>query len=356
MTTGRAARHQRIAETLASQSDTDLDALLAAGPRDGVGVGGDHRVVDLEGSRIFVKRIPLTDRELAHPRSTANLFDLPMFCQYGIGGPALNAWRELEANLTVTDLVLSGETELFPLLHHWRVLPGRAPVPDEHLDLDAAVAALDDNPAVRARLQALADASSSLVLFSEFLPLPMAGWLADRPLEKAEMVERDFAEITRALAGCELLHLDAHLGNLRVDGGRIFLTDFGLATSPRFDLTADERDFVERNRTHDADYAAMRLVNWLVTATCGLPEQVGPPSIRNEFVARCAEGDIPDDVPPVAAGILARHAPAAAKMNGHYWRLFGGELDAEYGRAAPTLSAPGFGPRPPESRSQLDSG
>lgn len=30
---------------------------------------------------------------------------------------------------------------------------------------------------------------------------------------------------------------------------------------------------------------------------------------------RCAGGDIPADVPDVVAGVLARHAPAAARMN-----------------------------------------
>jgi hypothetical protein len=44
----------------------------------------------------------------------------------------------------------------------------------------------------------------------------------------------------------ELLHLDGHLGNLRTDGERLYLTDFGLVTSPRFDLSA-------------AGYAAVRM-------------------------------------------------------------------------------------------------
>jgi hypothetical protein len=35
-------------------------------------------------------------------------------------------------------------------------------------------------------------------------------------------------------------------------------------------------------------------------------------------------------VPPAVAAILARHAPAAAKMNSFYWRLFGGDTAAEY--------------------------
>ena len=43
---------------------------------------------------MFVKRIPITDRELAHPHSTANLFGLPAGRQYGVyrlAGPGFGA-------------------------------------------------------------------------------------------------------------------------------------------------------------------------------------------------------------------------------------------------------------------------
>ncbi|MFE3060434.1 hypothetical protein [Nocardia sp. NPDC059239] len=103
------------------------------------------------------------------------------------------------------------------------------------------------------------------------------------------------------------------------------------ATSPLFDLSAAERDFAERHARHDADYAAMRLVNWLVTDVCGIPlPTTGGPVARNEYVLQCAAGHIPDDVSPVVAEILTRHAPAAARMNAFYWKLFGGDIHAEY--------------------------
>jgi hypothetical protein len=125
--------------------------------------------------------------------------------------------------------------------------------------------------------------------------------------------------------------MDGHFGNMRSDGKRIYLTDFGLVTSPRFDLSAAELDFVQRNATHDAGYAAMRLVNWLVTTLCGVEMPAGGGfATRNEYVLRCSTGHIPNDVPPSVAAILTRHAPAAARMNSFYWKLFGGDLHAEY--------------------------
>lgn len=333
----RRTRHESVSAFLTLCGEVELGALLSAGQVCGVGVGGGSAVLDVNGVPVFAKRVPLTDRELTHRRSTANLFDLPMFCQYGIGSPGFNAWRELAANVIVTDGVLAGGTESFPLLYHWRILPGRPPVAPEYADIDAAVAALDGSPAVRVRLESLAAASCSLVLFCEYLPYPLLDWLRDDPAGKAETVERQLSQIVGFLRGRELLHMDGHFGNLRTDGERIYLTDFGLATSPRFDLSSAERDFVRRNATHDAGYAAMRLVNWLVTAICGVPVPAsGGPVARNEYVRRCAAGQIPDGVPPPVAAALARHARVAASMNSFYWKLFGGDVRAEY----PGLSAP----------------
>lgn len=169
------------------------------------------------------------------------------------------------------------------------------------------------------------------MLFFEYIPYPMLDWLLEDPASKAGMVERQLSHIVAFLRSRELLHMDGHVGNMRTDGERIYLTDFGLATSPRFDLSAAVRDFVQRNVTHDAGYAAMRLVNWLVMTVCGVAVPAnGIPTARNEYVRRCAAGHLPGDVPPAVAAILARYAPAAAIMNSFYWRLFDGEVHAEY--------------------------
>ncbi|MEV2238115.1 serine/threonine protein phosphatase [Micromonospora sp. NPDC049891] len=329
----RRFRHDRVAALLEVRTDGELAALLQAASPTGVGVGGGSSIVDVDGVPVFVKRVPLTDRELAHPHSTANLFDLPARWQYGIyrlAGPGFGAWRELAANQIVTDGVLTGETESFPLLHHWRVLPGRPPVAAEHLDIDAVVAQFGDNQAVRARFEALADATASLVLYLEHLPDGLPRWLSD-PVGRAATVERQLFEMVAFLRNRELLHLDGHFGNIRADDARLYLVDFGLATSPHFDLSDAEHDFATRNAGHDADYASMRLVNWLVTAVCGKPVPAGSrPVARNQFVRRCAAGDVPPDLPPPVGEIIARHAPAAARMNDFCSRLFDGDLHAQY--------------------------
>jgi hypothetical protein len=333
MASTRRVRHDVVSTSLAARDDDELAAFLHAAPTSAVGVGGGTSVLDLDGITVFAKRVPITDRELAHPHSTANLFDLPTSCQYGmhpLAGPGFGAWRELAANITVTEGVLGGESESFALLHHWRVLPGRPPVVSEHQDIEAVVAQFGGDPAVRTRFEELADARSSLVLFLEHLPDRLVDWLND-PLGSAETVERQLFETVAFLRRREVLHMDGHFGNMRADDDRIYLVDLGLATSPRFDLSDAERDFVAHNVDHDADYAAMRLVNWLVTTVCGLPVLAsGGLAARNAYVRRCAGGDIPPDVPAAVAGILARHAPAAAEMNDFCWRLVDGDIHAQY--------------------------
>lgn len=273
----------------------------------------------------------MTDRELACPHDTSNLFDLPMFCQYGIGGPGLGAWRELAANLIVTEAVLAGQTPSFPLLYHWRLLPGHPPVAAEHSDIDAVVARLGNSTAVHARWEDLAAAAWSLVLFFEYIPYSVLEWLRDDPVGRADTLERQLSEIVAILRDRELLHMDGHFGNIRTDGKQVYLTDFGLATSPRFDLSAVERDFVEHHATHDARYASRCLVNWLVTVVSDLPiVDTEGLMARDEYVRRCAAGHLPDTVPPALAAILARHASAAATMNRFCWTLFGGDVRAEY--------------------------
>lgn len=328
MPVARAALHQRVSASLGSRSDVELATLVGSGRVISVGVGGGCELGDVDGVPVFAKRIPLTDREVDNAGSTANLFDLPMFCQYGIGGPGFNAWRELAANVIVTDAVLAGETEAFPILHHWRVLPGRSPIAAEHADIEAAVTAQGGSTAVRARLEALAAATSSLVLFCEYIPHPITDWLRKNPADKAVALDRQLVEAVTFLRDRDLLHMDGHFGNIRTDMQQIYLSDFGLATSPRFDLSPAERDFTERHLTHDAGYAAMRLVNWLVTDVCGVPK--GSPVVHDEYIRQCAAGTMPNYVPPRIAAVLARHAPAAAKMNAFYRKLFHGDLFAEY--------------------------
>lgn len=324
-TSTRITAHAELTTSLSLLSDHELADLVASATPLGTGIGGRSALVEVDGRRVFVKRVPLTDleRRPENVRSTANLFDLPPYFHYGIGSPGLSAWRELAVHAMTTNWVLADRFAGFPLMHHWRVLPDTPqPLPAQLADVERSVAYWGGSPAVRERLEGLRTASASLALFLEYIPQTLHDWFDDR-LRTAEadtacaLVERRLAELTDFLGGSELLHFDAHFQNILTDGRQLYLADFGLSLSSRFRLTPQERVFFDRHRHYDRDYATRHLVIWLVTALYDLR---GPE--RDAFVRRCADGTPPQGgIPRAAADIISRYARPTAVMDEFVRRL-----------------------------------
>ena len=321
----RIARHTELATELALLGDGELSELLAGGTPLGVGIGGRYVLVEVAGSPVFVKRVPLTDVESlpTNARSTANVFDLPAACHYGTGrSPGFGAWRELATHTMTTNWVLSEGFPGFALLHHWRVLPDEVrPLPEELADVDGTVAYWGGAPQVRERLEALRTASASLTLFLEYFPHTLHDWLdtqvrtedSDRVCTR---VDDWLGELTGFLRSRRLLHCDVHFQNVLTDGADFFLTDHGLAFGPRFRLSRPEHAFFDRHRDYDLFYGRAHLVNWLVTALYGYDRLE-----REAFVRACAVGARADGAPKAAAAIISRDAPLTAVLNGFLGRL-----------------------------------
>ncbi|GGR60612.1 protein kinase family protein [Streptomyces aurantiogriseus] len=325
--TARLTAHHALATTLDLLSDRELADLVTSGTPLGTGVGGQVLRVDVDGEPVFVKRIRLTDTELRpeHTRSTANLFDLPPVCHYGFGdiaGPGLGAWRELAVHAMTTRWVLAGGFPGFPLTHHWRVLPAEPqPLYEDLADVDRAVAYWGGSPGLRARIEELRSASASLTLFLEYLPTTLHDWLAEKlRTDEADaacaLVEEELTSLTAFLRDAHLLHFDAHFRNILTDGRRLYLADHGLALSPRFQVTAAERDFIDRHRGYDRAYTLTYLVQWLATDLYGYHDEE-----RAAFVRACAEGLRPEGIPDGAAALLTRHARVATVMTDFQRRL-----------------------------------
>jgi hypothetical protein len=275
---------------------------------------------------VFVKRVSLTDRETRpeHVRSTANLYGMPPFAHYGIDSAGFGVWRELAVHEMTTNWVLADRCASFPLMYHWRVLPGTGPVPGEYADVERAVALWDGSPAVRRRLESLVRATASVMLFLEYVPRTLSQWLTDQVAlgeaatdAAAAFLERELRATVAFLGGQGLFHFDAHFGNILTDGQRLYLTDFGLATSTRFDLADAERAFLATNASHDGCHVMGQLVNALVTRLAG----VSTWQERFAYIRRCAETGEPPRMPPVAASVVARYAPLAAVVNEFYRSL-----------------------------------
>src|SRR5882757_1017751 len=301
----RLATHSAVSTSLALRSDHQVRDLVEAAVPLGSGIGGRSMLLEVDGTPVFVKRIPLTDleRRPEHIRSTANIFGLPPFCQYGIGVPGFGSWRELAVHTMTTNWVLADGYQGFPLMYHWRVLPDEVqPLPKELADVEATVAYLGGGAGVRHRIEALQQATASIALFLEYIPRNVYQWLGeqltagDEAADRAcAMVERELAAGTAYMNARGLLHFDAHFENILTDGQRLYFTDFGLALSSRFDLSPSETRFFLLHQTYDHCYTVSWLVNWLITALYGYE--------RNERVAlihACADGEKPPDGPPQA--------------------------------------------------------
>lgn len=310
---------------LALRSDRALRELVDQAVPAGSGIGGKSALLEVAGHPVFVKLVPLTDPERQPDtiRSTANVFGLPGFCQYGIGGPGFGAWRELAVHTMTTNWVLAGECEGFPLMYHWRVLPDSTPLPDELADVDKAVAYWGGGSQVRRRIEALRQSSASIALFLEYIPQNLHQWLSEQMDAGDEAADRAWAMVEKSLEagtsfmnGRGLLHFDAHFENILTDGQRLYFADYGLAVSSRFELSQAEAGFFDRHRTYDRCYTVTHMVNWLITNLHG--------SARADREARLrayAHGERPTGIPETAAAILTRHAPLATVMMDFFRKL-----------------------------------
>lgn len=322
----RLGAYGAVSTALALCGDRRLRELVDGGEAVGAGIGGRTVLLDIGGTPVFVKQVRLTDleRRRENLHSTANMFALPVHCQYGYGTPGFGAWRELAAHTMTTNWVIAGEHQGFPLMYHWRVLPGPAqPLPDELADVDRAVASWGGGPGVRRRIEELRDASASLMLFLEYVPRNLHDWLRGRVAAGGDVAERALALVERELAAGTsfmnargLLHFDAHFENILTDGRRLYFADFGLALSSRFELARDEAEFFARHHAYDRSYTATHLVNWLVVELFGYA-----PDERQAYVRALAEGGPTGSVPPAVAALLTRHASVAAVM-GDFSRAF----------------------------------
>lgn len=316
----RLAAHDRASARLSRMSDRRIGEAVASAAPLGSGLGGRSAELDVGGTRVFVKRVPLTELELRprNARSTANLFGLPVFYQYGIGSAGFGAWRELAAHVLTTDWVRTGAYPDFPLMYHWRVLPDSPPegFTDEFGGIEGAVAHWEGHPAVRERLEAIGRSAASLVLFLEHVPHTLAAWLGERREAAARGGEDPpYAWLDAALArgagfmGAHgFVHFDAHFHNVLTDGHEIRFADFGLALSSTFDLSAEESAFLAGHLAYDRHYVAGHLLRH------HLFDGVRDAAFLRDWIA----GDRPGGVPPEVAALVDRHAAPAVVLDGFH--------------------------------------
>jgi hypothetical protein len=340
----RLARFAAISTALALKSNQQLAQFVDEAPQRATGIGGTTATFEIEGIKVFAKRVRLTDLELLPENrgSTANLFQLPTYYHRNVGSPGFGAWRELAAHAMATGWVISRQLESVPMMYHWRVLLGgsAAPLPGELANIEDVVAYWDGSEALRTRLRALADATASIMIFLEYIPWNLSDWLTEQLVGSSEnresackMVEQSLTREIPLMNSLGLLHGDAHFANILTDGSRLYFADFGLAISKRFELSSDEERYLENNTSLDRAYV---LANWVNRLVKTWVPTIGIPHTRNELVRAVASGQTLDALIPnlssSVAEIVQRHAPVAAAFNDFYVRLHSESRSTPYPR------------------------
>lgn len=241
----RRKRYFKLSSQIAQLDNAQLRSLFdnSESNESSTGWGMNHAIV-LGQSKVFVKRVPVTNIEYDNLFSTRNLYDLPTCCNYGFGSPGFGVFRELVTHIKTTNWVLEGEIATFPLMYHYRIIPfseRRADVDLEHWG---------NNANVRNYVLDRAIANHELVLFLEYIPHILETWLILNP-NKLQKPLQDLGTTIDFLRTKGIIHFDAHFRNILTDGQQTYLTDFGLVLDRSFMLTKDEESFFEQNTFYD---------------------------------------------------------------------------------------------------------
>jgi serine/threonine protein kinase len=314
----------QISTSLAALSNEKLKQILANGKPMHEGIGGKSALISIDDKPVFVKKLPLTDLEQLpqHFMSTANIFDLPLSYQYGVGSAGFGAWRELATHIMTTNWVITGECANFPIMYHWRILPSHPG--DININywgnIEEYCQYWENSDVIRKRVENLNNASAHIALFLEYVPQNLHDWLSaqitkggDSAETAVVFVEKQLKATNKHMNACGLIHFDAHFENILTDGKQLYLSDFGLALSSKFDLTPAETEFLKQHQSYDQACAAVNLLHCIITSLFGKEHW----EIRlREYLA----GEL-SNVSPAINTIINRYAPIALLMDEFFQKL-----------------------------------
>lgn len=288
------------------------------------GIGGKSALISIDDTPVFVKKVPLTDLEQLDQNfmSTANLFDLPLGYQYGVGSAGFGAWRELTTHIMTTNWVITGECANFPIMYHWRILPSSPGDININYwgDIEKYCQYWENSAVIRQRIEDLNKASAHIALFLEYVPQNLHDWLSaqitkggDNAETAVVFVDEQLKATKKHMNACGLMHFDAHFENILTDGKQLYLSDFGLALSSKFDLTPAETEFLKQHQSYDQACGAVNLLHCVITSLFG----------KEHWEIRLREyltGEL-SKAPPVINTIINRYAPIALFMDEFFQKL-----------------------------------
>jgi serine/threonine protein kinase len=212
---------------------------------------GTNHIIEIGNSKVFVKRIPVTDIEYQNMFSTKNHYNIPTYYNYGVGSAGFGAFRELVTHIKTTNWVLGGEIENFPLMYHYRIVPCFDKKIEIEIEKDKEyIEKWNNNKNIQKYIIARKESKYEIVLFLEYIPYSLSEWLG-KNREKVSKVVSEIRNTIIFLQKKEIIHFDIHLQNIITDGEKMYLTDFGLVLDKNFDLSEKEHEFFKQNFYYD---------------------------------------------------------------------------------------------------------
>lgn len=240
--------YHQLNTKLSYLSDNELTDILSTHQQ--IKRWGINTVFELDGIKIFCKQIKMTEVENNNKYDTSNLFNLPTYYNYGIGSSGINCFRELLMHIKTTNWVLDEQIENFPLMYHYRLM--KIPT-EEPLYSEKTIKKLSNkwnNQQVEEYLRAKNNSEHYITIFLEYVPIEMEDWLND-DYQRNKLYFEQMMNVIRFLSKHNIIHFDAHLGNILTNGQIIYLTDFGLVYDAQFKISEKEREFYSRNSYYD---------------------------------------------------------------------------------------------------------
>ena len=248
----RRNKYFKLSSQIAQLDNAQLRSLFnnSESNQSSTGWGINHTIV-LGQSKVFVKRVPVTNIEYDNLFSTRNLYDLPTYCNYGFGSTGFGVFRELVTHIKTTNWVLEGAIATFPLMYHYRIIPFSGQRADvDRSRLKEYVEYWGNSANAGNYVLDRAIANYELVMFIEYIPHILETWLRENP-NKLQKPLDDLRTTIDFLRTKKIIHFDAHFRNVLTDGEQIYLTDFGLVLDNSFALTSDEESFFQQNTFYD---------------------------------------------------------------------------------------------------------
>lgn len=323
----------KLNSALSLINDRELQAKFES-TKVGTGWGTNH-VMEFEGKKVFVKRIPLTHEEYSNHFSTKNHYSMPVYYNYGVGSAGFGAWRELITHIKTTNWVLSRELPHFPIMYHYRILP-RSETPDK-IDRKRHkfyIQYWGNKKEIENYILARRKAKHEIIIFLEHIPQIIEPWLKS-DLSRFEPAIKEIKKITDFLKSKEVIHFDLHLHNILVKKNDLFVTDFGLCLDRNFELSAAEKKFFDSHKNYDADEFISCMGPLLLSrlsklskqkqlkmkAHFNIQENATNPETLRLLLERCDEMKLFIKLPEPFIRLLKKHRSTILRMNEFYTAL-----------------------------------